>query len=139
MKYVFVETEFFMKQRDRHLIDDDEFRRLQDDLSRKSGSYPRIRDCGGLRKLRWGDARRRKGKRGGIRVLYLDVPLASDEAKGVIFLVSIYGKDEKDDLTPQDKNVLRGLVRLLKQDALLYFERESNHGWKRGQTKGQGH
>ncbi len=55
--------------------------------------------CGGLRKYRIADPRRGKGKRGGARVIYLYVPEAS-----VIYLITVYGKDQKDDLSANDKD-----------------------------------
>lgn len=58
---------------------------------------------GGLRKLRW--RLMGKGKRGGLRLIYYwDVP------DGTIFMLTIYRKSEKDDLTQQQLRILRGLV-----------------------------
>jgi hypothetical protein len=69
--------------------------------------------CGGLRKLRIGDPGRGKGKRGGARVIYLDVPEA-----GVVFFLDVYGKDEKDDLSPREKKVLKTLAEAYKREVL---------------------
>lgn len=44
--------------------------------------------------MRFGDPGRGKGKRGGLRVIYLYTPEAA-----MIDLLTVYGKDEKDDLT----------------------------------------
>ena len=44
-------------------------------------------------KLRIGDPKRGKGKRGGARVIYLHI-----EETNVIHFVTVYGKDQKDDL-----------------------------------------
>ena len=62
--------------------------------------------------MRIADPKRGKGKRGGARVIYLYVP----EAKW-FFLLDIYGKDEKDDLTANEKKALREIVTELKQQA----------------------
>ena len=64
---------------------------------------------GGIRKIRIPDPTRNKGTRGGLRVLFLDL---SD--REVTYLLTIYGKDEKDDLSTADKKVLRHLVEILK-------------------------
>jgi hypothetical protein len=64
--------------------------------------------CGGLRKMRVADPRRGKGKRGGIRVIYLHI----DEVDQ-IHLVTVHGKDQKDDLSADDNNSYRALVRIL--------------------------
>jgi hypothetical protein len=75
--------------------------------------------CGGLRKVRTPDPKRGKGKRGGARVIYLHVPAANR-----FYLLDIYGKDEKDDLSAQEKNQLRQLAELLKKEAIASYE-----GW----------
>ncbi|HEV3145932.1 MAG TPA: type II toxin-antitoxin system RelE/ParE family toxin [Gemmataceae bacterium] len=69
--------------------------------------------CGGLRKLRVLDAKRAKGKRGGARLIYLHVP----EAKR-FYMLDLYSKDEKDDLSAKEKKQLRQLAEELKQLAL---------------------
>jgi len=61
---------------------------------------------GGVRKLRW--ARAGKGKSGGTRVIYYyhndRVPL---------FLLTIYGKGKKDNLSQAERNALAKLAKLL--------------------------
>lgn len=71
-----------------------------------------IPGCGGLRKVRFRDPRRGKGKRGGARVIYLHVPEVN-----WIFLLDIYGKPEKDDLSAAEKKILRLLAMEFKQQA----------------------
>ncbi|WP_165229649.1 hypothetical protein [Aquisphaera insulae] len=51
------------------------------------------------------DPGRGKGRRGGIRVIYLHVPQAN-----VIFLMDIYDKGEQEDLSADDKASLRALA-----------------------------
>lgn len=69
--------------------------------------------CGGLRKIRTGDPRRRKGKRGGARVIYFHVPEAN-----WIYLLDIYGKDEKEDLNAAEKKILKRLASEFKKEAI---------------------
>ena len=61
---------------------------------------------GGVRKVRW--AREGKGKSGGVRVIYFyyneGMPL---------YLLTLYGKSEKDNLTAGERNDLAKLVSLL--------------------------
>jgi hypothetical protein len=59
----------------------------------------------GLRKLRWTDSRRGKGKRGGLRVLYLY--LQSDDE---IWFFTLYDKGEVKDLTSRERALLRKVV-----------------------------
>lgn len=58
---------------------------------------------GGVRKLRW--AAKGKGKRGGVRVIYYhhseSIPL---------FLLNVYAKSEKDNLTKAERNEMKTLV-----------------------------
>jgi hypothetical protein len=71
-----------------------------------------VRGTGGLRKLRLGQRAVGRGKRGGARVYYLDLP-----AKGVTHLLAIFGKREKDDLSLEERKSLATLVRTLKQES----------------------
>jgi hypothetical protein len=61
--------------------------------------------CGGLRKLRVSDPGRGKGKRSGARIIYLYVL----EAKR-FYMLDVYGKDEKDDLSTAEKKFLSQLA-----------------------------
>jgi len=65
-----------------------------------------------FRKVRFGDLRRGKGRRGGLRVNYLYLP-----DQNLIFLLDVYGKDEKDDLTSEEKKVLARLAAIIKGEA----------------------
>lgn len=69
MKAIFVELPAFEHHRAKYL-DDDAFRALQNLLMKQPEAGDLIPDTGGLRKLRFGDTRRGKGKRGGLRVVY---------------------------------------------------------------------
>ena len=70
-----------------------------------------FRGASPLRKLRWGDRRRGKGKRGGLRVIYIHIPDLH-----VLFMLDVYGKDEADDLTTDEKRVLQGLAKQLVEE-----------------------
>ena len=69
--------------------------------------------CGGLRKIRVKDEGRGKGKRGGARVVYLHIPEVSR-----IDLLAIYGKNEKDDLSAEDRKALAAMARQAKAEAI---------------------
>lgn len=85
---------------------------IQGELLERLESSPVIPGTGGLRKLRVSDAGRGKGKRGGYRVIYLDIP----EMKRT-YLLGLYGKGDKADLSQDEKKVLKGLVERLKREA----------------------
>lgn len=78
-----------------------------------------MKGCGGLRKVRVADPGRGQGKRGGARVIYLHVP----EVKR-FYLLDIYGKTEKDDLTAAEKKVLAKLAADYRQEAITAFQRK---------------
>lgn len=59
-----------------------------------------IQQTSGLRKIRW--AASGKGKRGGVRVIYYHVTVDSQ-----IRLLLIYKRGNQDDLTAEQKKVLR--------------------------------
>ena len=64
-----------------------------------------IRGTGGARKFRWA-ATKGKGKSGGARVVSI-----FSGANVPIFLLDIYGKDEKDNLTMAERNTLKVILR----------------------------
>lgn len=66
-----------------------------------------IPGSGGVRKLRW--AAKGKGKRGGARVIYLYVVVASS-----IYLIRCYAKNMKNDLNEKEKKDLRQLSAYLR-------------------------
>jgi hypothetical protein len=70
---------------------------IQSDLLRNPEAGRIVQGLGGLRKARAADPNRGKGKRGGFRYLYLDVP-----ARAHIHLLYLFGKDEQEDLNPAD-------------------------------------
>ncbi|WP_397449972.1 toxin [Pseudomonas sp. NA-150] len=61
-----------------------------------------IRDTGGLRKVRFGDVARGKGKRGGLRVIYYWWLGGAQ-----FWLLTLYDKDELDDLSNDQRKTLK--------------------------------
>jgi len=82
------------------LLSEEEYRQLQLALLETPTLGKVIQDTGGLRKVRWGVAGR--GKRGGVRVIYYWA-----RARGEILMLFIYGKDEQDDLTADQRKQLK--------------------------------
>src|SRR3990172_8145316 len=105
MKAVFVELPAFERHRTNYL-DDDNFRSLQNLLMKNPMAGDPIPDTGLLRKLRFADARRGKGKRGGLRVIYYW------GVTGLQFwLFTLYDKDEMSDLTAQQRKALKAMIK----------------------------
>ncbi len=86
-------------------LTDDAYRELQQHLSRDPEAGDVIPGTGGFRKLRWVDARRGKGKRGGLRVIYYYL-LADSQ----VWLVTVYDKDAVKDLTHGEKSILKTAI-----------------------------
>ncbi|HEX9160416.1 MAG TPA: hypothetical protein VF980_01815 [Thermoanaerobaculia bacterium] len=100
----FLETAVFTR-RIADLLTDSEYAALQGALIVSPDAGDVIPGTGGLRKMRWQESRRGKGKRGGVRVIYYWY------ASGrVIYMLVAYSKDERDDLTASDKRILKRLV-----------------------------
>ncbi|MEZ1316295.1 toxin [Pseudomonas fluorescens] len=101
MDALFVELPMFHKYRDDYL-DDDLFRSFQLELLKNPEAGDLIEGTGGLRKIRFCDQRRGKGKRGGLRVIYYWWS-GFDQS----WLFTVYGKDEQDDLSSLQRKRLR--------------------------------
>jgi len=69
MKALFIELPPFERYRQDYLTDEG-YRNLQNFLLLTPKAGDVIAGTGGLRKLRFGDPKRGKGKRGGLRVIY---------------------------------------------------------------------
>lgn len=105
MKAVFVELPAFARHRADYL-DDEAFRALQNMLLKAPEAGDPIPGTGGLRKLRFVDVRRGKGKRGGLRVIYYWW------APGLQFwLFTLYDKDEMPDLNEEQRRQLKRRIK----------------------------
>lgn len=105
MKAVFVELPAFARYRADYL-DDTDFRGLQEAMMKNPEAGDVIESTGGLRKLRYGDPRRGKGKRGGLRVIYYWW-----NGGPQFWLFTLYDKDEMADLSADEKKALKGMLK----------------------------
>jgi hypothetical protein len=100
----FIEAPAFTRHVSEYMADD-EYRELQDLLARNPELGDLMPGTGGFRKLRWADARRGKGRRGGLRIIYYY--FLTDQQ---IWLMTLYGKDEASDLTPNGRKALKNAI-----------------------------
>lgn len=100
---IFIETPIFTEDV-ANLLSEDEYRALQNSLAENPDAGDVIQGTGGLRKARWGA--QGKGKRGGVRIIYYHIVSAYQ-----IRLILIYQKGAKDDLSEDEKKMLRELNR----------------------------
>ncbi|MFC1643472.1 type II toxin-antitoxin system RelE/ParE family toxin [Chlamydiota bacterium] len=111
----FIESPMFTKEVYKYLSEE-EYSDLQLELVKNPQLGDVIPGCGGIRKVRWGS--RSKGKRGGIRTLYLYIDIV-----GHMHLLGIFGKNVKEDLNSGEKKKLKELAQKLKNISRKYFNR----------------
>ena len=80
-----------------------------DFLAKNPDAGDEITGTGGVRKIRCGG--NGKGKRGGVRVIYY---FYNESAP--VFLLTVYGKGEKEDLTSEQKKQITSLAKILKAE-----------------------
>jgi hypothetical protein len=112
MKKRFIETTGFTRAVTR-LLDDQAYADFQKQLMADPDQGAVIPGCGGLRKIRLALPKRSIGKRGGARVVYMHVAPVN-----WIFLLDIYTKGEREDLSADEKQILKRLARQLWNEAL---------------------
>ena len=95
------------------LLSDADRRAVVDHLAAHPKAGDLIEGTGGVRKLRW--ARDGRGKSGGVRVIYY---VHSDSMP--LYLLTMFAKNERANLSKAERNELAGLVDLLVQ---IWLER----------------
>ncbi|WP_426234404.1 toxin [Pseudomonas sp. TWP3-2] len=104
MRIQFFETTVFTATVGQYLADD-EYRALQTYMQLNPSAGDVMPRTGGFRKLRWADARRGKGRRGGLRVIYYW--LMND---GQFWMFAIYDKDELENLNAEQEKALKKAI-----------------------------
>ena len=114
MKRLFVQLHGFSRELDRLIENGKLLQEDFNDFENELMNDPQVGDVipglHGLRKTRIKSST--KGKRGGFRVDYLDIP----EVEMLIFLV-MYAKNEKDDLSSEEKKKIAKKVLQIKEEA----------------------
>jgi hypothetical protein len=90
-------------------LDDEDLRGLEIYLCLNPSSGDVIPGTGGLRKLRW--SLEGKGKRGGLRTLYVDFAYYEK-----IYLISAFPKNVKTNLTENEKKQIKILIKALEDE-----------------------
>jgi len=83
-------------------LNDSDLRKLQNLIIINPGAGRLIRGTGGFRKIRFGSEG--AGKRGGFRVIYMDLSEYS-----FVYLLMVYQKTEKATITDKEKKALRSI------------------------------
>ena len=87
-------------------LPENERQNIIDFLAKNPKSGDIIQSTGSIRKLRWGKGDR--GKSGGVRIIYY---FHSDKLP--LYLVTLFAKNERDNLSAQERNDLSKLVDIL--------------------------
>lgn len=108
MTRTFIQTNEFAKNWERLRLTDDDMRRLELEILKNPQAGNVIKGTGGLRKLRFAFAN--EGKSGSTRVCYVDFLL-----KETVYLITVYQKTEKDNLTKSECNNIRKMINVLEK------------------------
>lgn len=100
-----VETPFFLRKA-ATMLDEDERSELVTFLGMNPEAGDVIPEAGGVRKVRW--AAQGRGKRGGVRVIYY-----FHSETFPLFLLTVYSKNQKANLTQAERDEFKKLVPLL--------------------------
>ena len=87
---------------------DDEREEFIDYIARNPEAGAIIPATGGIRKVRW--SRQGSGKRGGVRVIYF-----YHDMENPLFLITLYSKADRGDLSAEEKRVFSEYVAVLKR------------------------
>ena len=110
MTRTFIEVPLFTKRWKEIGLDNDDLLKLQIMLLKDPESGPVMEGTGGIRKVRF--PLENRGKSGSVRVCYTD--FAEYE---VTYLITAFTKNEQENLTTEEKAVLKKLVKSLKDEA----------------------
>lgn len=114
MERTVIQHPFFSRIKDALIEDgkllEDDFEEFEINLVQNPKQGDVIPGLSGLRKTRLKSAQ--KGKRGGFRVDYIDIP-----EKSRLYLLILYSKNVKDDLSPDEKKKLAKIVNQIKEEA----------------------
>lgn len=107
MTRTFIQTKEFSKNWDKLGFNDSDLRRLEEELIHNPTAFPVVQGTGGLRKMRL--AFENRGKRGGVRVCYVDFLVEE-----TIYLITVYPKNEKDNLSDAECHEIKKMIELLR-------------------------
>ncbi len=97
-------------------LDDEALRELQTALLMNNLLGEVFTGTGGIRKARWPLPGR--GKSGGLRVFYADFP-----SHGLLFLLTLLQKNESENLSKAERNILAGIAEELQAKLTLKLAR----------------
>ena len=109
MNRTFVEVPLFTRKWKELGLNDEDLRNLENELLENPEAGDVIQGTGGIRKIRI--PIENSGKRSGGRVIYVDI-----ELKETIYFINVYVKNEKEDLTDDERKAFKAVVKILKEE-----------------------
>lgn len=108
MTRTFIQTIQFVKNWECLGMNDDDLRRLELQILENPQVGKVIRGTGNLRKMRF--AFENQGKSGSTRVCYVDFVICE-----TVYLITVYPKSEKDNLSQSERNEIKKLINRLEE------------------------
>lgn len=108
MTRTFIQTSEFVKNWRELRLTDDDLRKLELEILRNPKAGSVISGTGGLRKMRF--AFEGAGKSGSTRVCYVDFTIQE-----TVYLITIYPKSKKDNLSKAERNEVKKLIEMLEK------------------------
>jgi mRNA-degrading endonuclease RelE of RelBE toxin-antitoxin system len=106
----FIHLDPFTRKWSKLGLNDEALRSLEVAILTTRDLAPVIKGTGGLRKLRFSPPGLNRGKRETFRVCYTLFPV-----HGVVALVTVYAKNEKADLSPDDRKAIAQVIREIQE------------------------
>jgi len=123
----FVRFPAFTRDWERFGLDGEDLRLLELEILENPTRAPVVQGTGGLRKVRYAGRKSAKGKSGAYRVCYVVYP-----EFGTIVLATVFGKNEKADLSSADRRAVAAVVEAFRAELRVEFlrgkERRGEHG-----------
>lgn len=113
----FVELLIFQKKWKSLGLTDKDLKRLEEELVADPKTGDVMQGTGGVRKMRF--AFEHRGKSGSIRVIYVDF-----EVYEKIYLITAYPKNEKDNLTKDERSEIKQLIKILESQLEESLDKE---------------
>jgi hypothetical protein len=101
----FIEWPSFHREWRQLGLTDEDLWELQDSILEIPLAGKLVAGTGGLRKLRFAPARAKRGKSGALRVCYVCFL-----RHGIVYLITVYAKGEKDDISPNERKSIKRLI-----------------------------
>jgi hypothetical protein len=112
MRYEIIQTREFTRKAILARLSQEDIREIENQIVAEPTAFPVMQGTGGLRKMRFAPAAKGAGKSGGIRVCYFVIEPARH-----LWLVTLFSKNEKDNLNAQEKAAIARLISVLKKAA----------------------